>query len=220
MDRIRFQLALDLTDFEKAAEVSTLVEPLVDVFELGTPLLRRYGVNAIRMFRERFPLTCLVADWKTMDCGQAEAVMAFDAGADGVIVQAAAPRPTIEAACNEALSRGKFVMADSLGIYEVGDLLSRVRGASLSHVVLHLGKDEQGIGGDISAKHARRVAEALAASHIKLALAGGLTAQSIESFQALENLDVAVIGEAVIRSSRPLEVATEIRRACLREKVM
>ena len=78
--------------------MATLVAPEVDIIEIGTPLCKAAGVEAIRSMREICPDKLILADFKTPDVGGLEATMAFDAGADMLTVIGGAALPTVEQA--------------------------------------------------------------------------------------------------------------------------
>jgi len=75
---MRLQLALD------AAEHFALLPILAsyfDIVEVGTPLLKRFGVAAITTARELSNGRPILADTKTVDGGGLEAQLVFGAGA-------------------------------------------------------------------------------------------------------------------------------------------
>ena len=95
------QIALD-GEFPAALALLSQVAPFVDIAEVGTPLIFREGVDAVRQFRAAHPQLTLVADLKIMDAGAAEADIAFCAGADCVTVMALASDATISGALRSA----------------------------------------------------------------------------------------------------------------------
>ena len=57
------------------------IRHIADIVEIGTPLLKRFGIGTITTARELCPDTPVLADSKTVDGGQLEAEMVFGAGA-------------------------------------------------------------------------------------------------------------------------------------------
>ena len=88
------QVAMDYTSLSKALVMAALVAPEVDIIEIGTPLCKAAGLEAIRAMREVCPDKLILADFKTPDVGGLEANMAFDAGADMLTVIGGAAMPT------------------------------------------------------------------------------------------------------------------------------
>ncbi len=84
MPRERYlQLAFNhtLEDFEEVIDYVPVEEQII--IEAGTPLLKRYGMEAVRYFKELWPGKVL-ADLKIVDGAVAEVEMAKEAGADFV----------------------------------------------------------------------------------------------------------------------------------------
>src|SRR5690242_6328172 len=80
------QLALDYISLPPALVMAAQVGPEVDIIEIGTPLCKAAGIDAVRAVREICPNNLILADLKTPDVGGLEAAMAFDAGADMMTV--------------------------------------------------------------------------------------------------------------------------------------
>ncbi|MHC4845423.1 MAG: orotidine 5'-phosphate decarboxylase / HUMPS family protein [Planctomycetota bacterium] len=94
--RPRLQVALDflmLSRAMKAAEEA--MAGGADILEVGTPLLKSEGLDAVRRLKERFGDVPIVADTKTMDAGRAEMEMAAKAGAKWATVLGVSSSSTI-----------------------------------------------------------------------------------------------------------------------------
>jgi 3-keto-L-gulonate-6-phosphate decarboxylase len=207
MKRPKIQVALDTTDLSDALTVALQVADVVDRIEIGTPLLRKYGIRAIEALRAELGQTVLVADCKIVDYGEVETTLAINAGANGITVQATAARETVEAVCETAISMGAFAMADSIGIIDMRDLERKLRGLKLSHVIIHRGKDEQSLRGPISI---RETIDSV--TNIKLpplAIAGGITPGDISDLAMLDGIDTLIVGEAIISSYVPRVTANK-----------
>src|SRR3989442_12778671 len=77
---MRLQLAIDTQTLSEAEALVSRVRDLVDVVEVGTPLVIREGVGAVRRLRAVFPDLSLVADRKIVDSCHFEATLGFEAG--------------------------------------------------------------------------------------------------------------------------------------------
>jgi 3-hexulose-6-phosphate synthase / 6-phospho-3-hexuloisomerase len=141
--RYQLQLALDVTDIERALRICEQTADSIDIFEAGTPLIKATGISAVKRIRQAFPGKQLVADMKTIDTGALDAAMAFEAGADAVIVQAAAPHQTVRAVVEESRRQGKICMVDSLGINDMIRFERIVSPSGADYGVVHTGIDEQ-----------------------------------------------------------------------------
>jgi 3-hexulose-6-phosphate synthase / 6-phospho-3-hexuloisomerase len=207
MTASNLQVALDTIDLSMAVSVATQTVDLVDRIEIGTPLLRKHGVRAIEELRGHCKDAVLVADLKTMDYGHLETRLAIEAGANGVVVQAAASRPTLEAACSCAVERDAFVMVDGIGIPDIADLARRISGLEVRNVIIHKAKDEQNRDGPL--------AEFLDASLVPsadlppLAIAGGITPRNVHALLSAVEIDTIIVGSAIMSSPSPRDVTME-----------
>ena len=110
------QIALDLTDEKRALEIADLIAPMIDILEVGTPLLKAVGVGIITGLKQLYPNKLILADTKTMDVGGVEAELVFKARADMMTVCAAAPLETIKAAITKTRLLSKTIVVDFIGI--------------------------------------------------------------------------------------------------------
>src|SRR5918999_1716753 len=91
------QISLDLLSVDEALSTAEMaLRAGVDWLEAGTPLIIAEGMHGVRVLRERFPNTPIVADLKTMDGGYLEAELMAQAGATHVVVMARAHEETIK----------------------------------------------------------------------------------------------------------------------------
>jgi 3-hexulose-6-phosphate synthase len=209
---IELQLALDVNQIEAALYFAEEAYPYVDRIEIGSPLLFLEGaLTSIQALRQRYPSAKLIADCKIMDRGGQITRACIEAGADGVIAQAAAPRDTLESVCRVAGEYQAEVMLDSLGISELEDLMSRIDSLPASHLIVHRGKDEQAAGAGPPVEAVR--AASGKSSLPSLAIAGGIDTDSITRC-AETSVDVIIVGEAIISSQSPRATAAKLRRLC------
>jgi 3-hexulose-6-phosphate synthase len=210
---VQVQLALDVTDVELAIRIAESTIEFVDRLEVGTPLINSEGLpRAISALRARFPEMPLIADPKIMDRGRQITRDCVEAGASGVIVEGGAPFETLEAVCEAATELGTETYVDSLGVETVTELTARIGGLPFDYMILHRGKDEQTVGGrpPIEAVRAAAIERVLPA----VAVAGGIRPDNVEECAQAPNVKVVIVGEAIISSPSPRNVAAEIRRIC------
>ena len=103
-------MKLQLTiDHGKDFEVLDMVEklsPVVDVVEIGYPIMVTFGLTLVQEIRRRNPDVTLYADIKLFHGGTGIIGRCFDMGADVVSVLSAAPDPVISKAVAQAHERG------------------------------------------------------------------------------------------------------------------
>ncbi len=91
MKTVILQVALDVVELKRALQIAQeSLEGGADWIEVGTPLIKSEGMQAVRSIREHFPDSVIVADMKVADTGTMEVEMAAKAGANIVCVLAEA----------------------------------------------------------------------------------------------------------------------------------
>ncbi len=196
------QIALD-GELDRALRILAQVQPHCDIAEVGTPLVFREGMEAVRQIRAAYPYLRLVADLKIMDAGQAEAEIAFAAGADTVTVMALASDATICGALRSAKRHQNQVMIDMM---QVADPLARARellklGCDL--LCLHTAHDMQSAQGSPFAQLAQLRA---ALPEARLAIAGGLQLSALEQALA-HDPQILIVGSAITKAADPANAA-------------
>ncbi|MXX02252.1 MAG: 3-hexulose-6-phosphate synthase [Gemmatimonadetes bacterium] len=216
------QLALDTPH---AGTVRRLLDETagdVDIIELGTPLLIRYGVDIIAGTRRDHPDKKILADLKIADAGAVEAGLAFDAGADIVTVLGTAHPATLREAGDRAKRSGGQVMADLITAREVDEAVSlarRMDRAGLDYICMHTAFDargQSGPGGPGGPGDPARNLEGIgrvgaAVERAGLAVAGGLDPALIKRLIP-HGPDIVVVGGYITGNADPGRAVRAIRR--------
>ena len=211
MDRPVLQVALDFVDLERAMEVAgEAVEGGVDWIEIGTPLIKSEGLNAVRAMRQAFPNHKIIADMKTIDAGRTEVETAAKAGANIIDVLGASSDATIAECVDAAHNYGCEIVVDMI---EVEDPVKRARAAEAAganYIAVHTAIDVQMVGGD-PFDVLGKVTEAV---DIPVACAGGVNSET--AAQAIEHgARIVIVGGAIIKSADARRAAAEIKEAML-----
>jgi len=188
------QIALDMIDLNKAKVVLHEVVDYIDIVEIGTPFIIRYGIKVVEEIKSIFPFLPLLADLKIADAGEYESQMAFKSGADIVTVLAAAKDSTVRAAVKLAVKRKKSVMIDMIGINDIEKRTLEIDKMGVTYICAHLGFDEQNKGKNplidlIKVKNNTQNA--------KIAVAGGINLLNLNNILD-ENPDIVIIGSGII----------------------
>ena len=189
------QVALDLADLERAIKIAEeAVEGGADWLEVGTPLIKSEGMNAVREFKKRFPSKVIVADMKTMDTGAFETELACKSGADVVSVLAVADDGTIREAVLAAKRFGARIAVDLIGC--TNPVVRAVECAKLGAEIIyaHAGIDQQ-MKGITSLAIAKELAGRTSAI---IGVVGGLNPENIAEAARYGNL--VVVGGAITKA--------------------
>jgi 3-hexulose-6-phosphate synthase len=211
----KLQVALDTPDLARALDVAAQTRGIADRIEVGTPLLRMHGLHVIETVKKHFSEGVVVADTKIMDYGEWETTESIEAGADGVIVQGVAPTETIEAVCLTAQRLGAFAMVDCINVVDVKGLAAQLRGLPISHLIVHRNRDEQQTMGSIQAPE---ILSTVVGSELPpLAIAGGIAPANVAKLVALTSIDTIIVGQAIVASEFPADIAHRLRAAWAQE---
>lgn len=205
------QVALDRIRLDRAVEITAAVASYVDWIEVGTSLVKQFGMPAVRGIVDAAGTTPVLADLKTADDVRFEFGLAFEAGARSVTVLGLAPDVTIQGAVETTAEHDRELVVDLMGLpHERIEALAARLPAS---VVLapHVSKDAQAGGA--------RVQDLLGgwARGRRIALAGGLTARDLPALRDEPDLRV-IVGSAVTKADDPLVAVLELRRAAGRDE--
>ncbi|MGC7102924.1 orotidine 5'-phosphate decarboxylase / HUMPS family protein [Amycolatopsis lurida] len=159
---IELQIALDRMELDRAVAITAAVAGTVDGVEVGTSLVKRYGMAAY------------------------EFGLAFDAGARAATVLGVASRATVEAAGRLAAERGREVVVDLMLLDERqrADLAARTGAEAV--LAAHVGKDDQAASADPVAQLGAW------ARGRRLAVAGGLGVADVPALRGYDGLRLIV----------------------------
>ncbi len=199
------QIALDNPNLELAKNVVSQI-PRSDrvILEVGTPLLKRYGVKVIRELRDSARDMFIVADLKTLDVGRVEADLAFEETADAVVASGLAGPGVLDGFIHEAKRLGIYAVIDMM---EVGDPVQKLH--SLKQlpdvVILHRPIDAESVGTQHHMEWIKDLKKAFADQRLLIAVAGGIIPETAQG--ALEKgADIIIVGRYVTQSK-------DVRRA-------
>jgi bifunctional enzyme Fae/Hps len=109
--------------------------------EAGTPLIKTYGYQGIREIVNAWR-GYVVADLKTMDRGNTEAMLAHTAGASGAIAAGQAPIETLNEFIKSCADLGIDSMVDMMNVAQPIQVLRKIKKMP-NVVILHRGVDEE-----------------------------------------------------------------------------
>ncbi|MEC2224306.1 MULTISPECIES: 3-hexulose-6-phosphate synthase [Heyndrickxia] len=201
---MKIQLALDRFTIQEAIEIAAKAEKAIEWIEVGTSLIKEFGVKSIYDIKNRFPDKTVVADIKTFDNAKYEFELCFRAGADIATVMGAAPPVTLRTCLDTAGQFDRQVMVDLLNT----EAHQQKEIARLENIIVcqHISKDQQEEGGGGTWGHRA------ASRNQQLAVAGGISLENLAAVRALQP-DVLIIGSAISKASDPLLAAQKIKEA-------
>jgi 3-hexulose-6-phosphate synthase/6-phospho-3-hexuloisomerase len=203
------QLALDFVDLRRAVKSAQAgIANGVDWLEVGTPLIKSEGLQAVRELRSLFPHVTLVADMKIMDAGRIEVETAAKAGANIVDVLGAASDATIRECIQAGKNYGAKIVVDLIAVKDPVSRAKQVEDFGADYITVHCSIDEQMEGKD-PFETLRRVAGAVS---LPVGVAGGINSETAP--RALKaGASIVIVGGAITKAVDPAEAAHNIKKA-------
>jgi len=206
------QVALDFVDLHRAVKVAEeAIEGGADWLEIGTPLIKSEGMNAVRHLRKLFPATTLLADMKTMDAGRAEMEMAAKAGANIAVVMGDAPDSTIKECIQAGRNYGIKICVDFINTAKAEERVADIEKWGADYMAVHTAIDDQ--------MHGKTPFSALQqiCSKVKIpvAVAGGINSENvIDAVNA--GASIVIVG-GYISKSKNAKIAAESIKTAIKE---
>ena len=216
LDTPILQVALDFINLRRAVNVAKeAVDAGAEWLEAGTPLIKSEGLNSVRVLREEFPSTTIVADMKTMDAGRMETEIAAKAGADVAIVMGEASDVTIKECINAGRNYGIKIGVDFLATIDCVDRAVKVEKWGADFVVVHTAIDDQMLG----RYPFERLSKICSKVSIPVAVAGGINSETVvDAINA--GAKIIVVGGAICKATDVRVAIGNLKKAILdRERV-
>ena len=203
------QAALDLTELKRAVQIGKeAVAGGADWIEVGTPLIKSEGMNAVRTLKSVFPDNTIVADMKIADTGTLEVEMAAKAGADVVCVLASSDNSVIEEAVRAGNLYGVKIAADLLNVPNPLERSLELEKTGVDILIAHVGIDQQMKGMD-AISLLREIAGKVS---LPIGAAGGLDAVSAgEAVKA--GASILLVGSSITKAADVRAAAAEIKKS-------
>ncbi|MFD2680510.1 3-hexulose-6-phosphate synthase [Bacillus seohaeanensis] len=202
---MKLQLALDRLTREECIQIVKETESDIDIIEVGTGVIKEYGMAIVREMKDLFPEKQIVADMKTCDAGKHEALQAFEAGADITTVMAFSSNLTIKDTLDVANKTGNQVMIDLLEV-ESRERVEELKELGVNLVSLHVGKDKQHEGNFNTS-----LFSLIKGLEVEVTVAGGINLDTLPDI-IKERPNTIIVGSAITKAENPQEVAAEMRK--------
>jgi 3-hexulose-6-phosphate synthase len=202
---VKLQLALDRLTREECIQIVKETESDIDIIEVGTGVIKEYGMAIVREMKDLFPGKQIVADMKTCDAGKHEALQAFEAGADITTVMAFSSNLTIKDTLDVANKTGNQVMIDLLEV-ESRERVEELKELGVNLVSLHIGKDKQHEGNFNTS-----LFSLIKGREVEVTVAGGINLDTLPDI-IKERPNTIIVGSAITKAENPQEVAAEMRK--------
>jgi bifunctional enzyme Fae/Hps len=184
------QVALNSTLSEATEVINKLPNSDRIILEAGTPLIKHYGIEAIRFIKSLRPNSYVVADLKTMDRGETEVGLAKSGGASAAICLGQSPVETVNSFINTCTELGMDSMVDMMNIDQPIKVLRQLKKLP-TVVLLHRGVDEEIFNKNKSIPYIQ-INKVRASYDVLISIAGGDTIREVQR-AVFNDADIVVV---------------------------
>jgi 3-hexulose-6-phosphate synthase len=204
---MELQLALDLVNTQEAIKLVEEVKDHIDIVEIGTPVVKIEGLQAVKAIKEAFPQLQVLADMKTMDAAGYEVLKASENGADIVTILAVAEDESIKGAVAEAKKQGKKILIDLIAVKDIAKRAQEVDEMGVDYICVHTGYDLQAKGQN-SFKDLETIKSVV--KNAKTAIAGGIKLETLPEVLK-SNPDLVIVGGGIANQDDKKGVAAKMQ---------
>lgn len=199
---MKLQLALDITDLDRALKIAGEVDKFTDIIEIGTVLIYKYGDEAVKKFKERFPQKTLLADAKIADSSKDAVEIFAQAGADWITVLGGTNKNTIHNACSIAHELGKKIMLDLIDAHSPGQLALEAKSLGIDAILFHKSSTE-----DTQTNFAEQWELVKGNTQVPIFITANINKDNFAEFLSIGAAGV-VLGKVITNSNNPEEEIT------------
>lgn len=202
----KLQIALDTTTIQEGFEIIDKVYDYIDIIEIGTPMIFRYGVNAIKEFKDKYSEKIILADMKIADAGYFETKLALEKGADIVTVLGVADNDTIKDSLKATKEYNKELLVDLIETTDKRNKVETLENMGVDYICVHTGVDKQKRG--YNPLDELKEIESFV-NNTKIASAGGINLDT--AFDIAMYSDVVIVGGFLTNAKDSKMAAKELK---------
>ena len=206
---MKLQVAFDLQSSDEILNFMEKNGDLIDIIEIGTPLIIKEGLKSVLKIKKKFPKQTVLADLKIMDAGLLEAQIGFDAGADFVTVLGLASTKTLNGVKQAAVKNEKEVMVDMINHPCPENKWNELKDMEMDFCCLHTANDDSQ-DGETPLNDLERFYNFHGGKNI--AVAGGINPDMIRKINSFHP-EIVIVGGYIANSRNQRDALKEIRQA-------
>ena len=206
---MKLQVAFDLQSSDEILNFLEKNGDLIDIIEIGTPLIIKEGLKSVLKIKKKFPKQTVLADLKIMDAGLLEAQIGFDAGADIVTVLGLASTKTLNGVKQAAVKNEKEVMVDMINHPCPENKWNELKNMEMGLCCLHTANDDTK-DGETPLNDLERFYNLHGGKNI--AVAGGINPDMIRKINSFHP-EIVIVGGYIANSRNQRDALEEIRQA-------
>ena len=206
---MKLQVAFDLQSSDEILNFMEKNGDLIDIIEIGTPLIIKEGLKSVLKIKKKFPKQTVLADLKIMDAGLLEAQIGFDAGADIVTVLGLASTKTLNGVKQAAAKNEKEIMVDMINHPCPENKWNELKNMEMGLCCLHTANDDTK-DGETPLNDLERFYNLHGGKNI--AVAGGINPDMIRKINSFHP-EIVIVGGYIANSRNQRDALEEIHQA-------
>ncbi|APX71813.1 orotidine 5'-phosphate decarboxylase [Companilactobacillus allii] len=205
---MKLQVAIDRVTLDDAVKLTHELDGVVDIIELGTSLIKDYGLLALKDAPFNIHNSRVLYDLKTNDEGAYEFEKGFESNADILTVMAGSSLDTIKQVYDVTEKYNKEMLIDLLEVdnNKIKDI------TSFDNAIygLHHSKDSKDSfdAVDTLDKFKKSFPEVK-----KIAVAGGIDLKQAKAISAQGIANTIIVGGKIVKTDNPVESAKQFMEA-------
>ncbi|MDT2849264.1 orotidine 5'-phosphate decarboxylase [Vagococcus carniphilus] len=210
---MKLQVAIDRVSLEEAVNLSKRLDGQVDLIEMGTSLVKDYGIEGIKQIRNALSESDLLIDLKTIDEGAYEFKQGFTFGGNVLTVMGASSIETIRACYKVSREYQKTMMIDLLEVNE--EKIKELEEFEEAVFCLHHSIDK------VNDWHVLETISTFQKSFPKLkrlAIAGGIDLTQAKELNQQGLIEIIVVGSHITKSKNVVEEASKFMEELKNER--
>lgn len=202
---MKLQVAIDRVSLEKAENLVKTFDGLADIIEIGTSLIKDYGLLKLKDITRQKSKSQMLGDIKTSDEGAYEFKQGFKQGFDILTVMGSASLGTIEK-CHEVSEQYNGTMM--IDLLECSDeKINEISHFSSAIYCIHSSIDKEKLANP--GETVKRFKEQFPLIK-RIAVAGGITLDSIPELNKY-NIELVIVGSAITSADDKVEKVKEFK---------
>ena len=206
---MKLQVAFDLQSSDEVLNIIERNGDLIDIIEIGTPLIIKEGLKSVLKIKKKFPKQTVLADLKIMDAGLLEAQIGFGAGADIITVLGLASTKTLNGVKQAAVKNEKKVMVDMINHPCPENKWNELKNMEMGLCCLHTANDDTK-DGETPLNDLERFYNLHGGKNI--AVAGGINPDMIRKINSFRP-KIVIVGGYIANSRNQRDALEEIHQA-------
>lgn len=202
---MKLQVAIDRVSLEKAENLIKMFDGLADIIEIGTSLIKDYGLLKLKELTSKKKTSQILGDIKTSDEGTYEFKQGFRQGFDILTVMGSASLETIEKCYEVSEEINRTMMIDLLECSD--EKIKEMSHFKNAIYCIHASIDREKLINP--GKTVEEFKEKFPKVN-RIAVAGGITLDSITELNK-HNIELVIVGSAITGAENPIEKAKQFK---------